>query len=259
MTTRTTPPAGAPVWADLWTSDVERARSFYGELFGWEAEEPNPEFGGYFQFHYQGSPIAGGMGDMPDVPAQNVWTTYFHTNDIDRVANATSDNGGIPLFEPMAVADLGKQFQFTDPQGGGAGVWEPGTFSGFATIGEPNTPSWFELHTRDHASATAFYANVFGWDYDKVSDVDEFRYWMVKDPTGGEGLAGLMDNHNDLPEGAPAYWQIYWEVADVDATVTTALANGAAVTHPAEDTPYGRLAVLSDPMGAAFSLRTSPA
>jgi hypothetical protein len=32
------------------TSDIDDARSFYGQVFGWEAQEPAPEFGGYFNF-----------------------------------------------------------------------------------------------------------------------------------------------------------------------------------------------------------------
>ena len=36
MTTRTAAPAGAPCWADLWTSDVDAARRFYAGLFDWE-------------------------------------------------------------------------------------------------------------------------------------------------------------------------------------------------------------------------------
>ena len=53
-----------PCWADLWTSDVERSRAFYAELFGWEALPPSPEFGGYFMFARDGVPVAGGMGPM---------------------------------------------------------------------------------------------------------------------------------------------------------------------------------------------------
>ncbi len=60
---------GAPCWIDLWTSDVEAARRFYAELFGWVAEEANPDFGGYFMFTQQGHPVAGAMGSMPDRPA----------------------------------------------------------------------------------------------------------------------------------------------------------------------------------------------
>ena len=48
MPTRESAPLGAPCWTDLWTSDVEGSRKFYSDLFGWEAQEPSPEFGGYF-------------------------------------------------------------------------------------------------------------------------------------------------------------------------------------------------------------------
>ena len=76
-------PVGAPCWADLWTSDVEGSRTFYSALFGWEAQEPSEEFGGYFMFHRDGLPIAGGMGDMgPDMAADNSWKVYLSTDDI---------------------------------------------------------------------------------------------------------------------------------------------------------------------------------
>ena len=50
MPARNHTPNGAPIWADLLSSDIERTRSFYSQLFGWEASEPNEEFGGYVSF-----------------------------------------------------------------------------------------------------------------------------------------------------------------------------------------------------------------
>ncbi len=43
--------AGAPCWMDLSTSDTAAVRSFYTGLFGWTADEPQEEFGGYFMFN----------------------------------------------------------------------------------------------------------------------------------------------------------------------------------------------------------------
>lgn len=71
MSTRDSAPSGAPCWADLWTADVEASRRFYGELFGWQAQDPAPQFGGYFMWNRNGVPIAGGMGDMGDMKANN--------------------------------------------------------------------------------------------------------------------------------------------------------------------------------------------
>ena len=66
MPTRTSVPVGAPSWVDLMTSDPDRSRAFYSELFGWTAEEPNEEFGGYFNFTHGGVRVAGGMKAQPD-------------------------------------------------------------------------------------------------------------------------------------------------------------------------------------------------
>ena len=72
MPIRDRAPIGSPCWADLWTSDVEGSRRFYAALFGWEPQEPSPEFGGYFMFTRAGIPVAGGMGDMGEAGQQHV-------------------------------------------------------------------------------------------------------------------------------------------------------------------------------------------
>ena len=54
MPARDNAPAGAPCWVNLMTSDPARSREFYTGLFGWTAEPPNPDFGGYFNFAKDG-------------------------------------------------------------------------------------------------------------------------------------------------------------------------------------------------------------
>ena len=66
MATRDHAPAGAPTWIDLMSADTARARAFYGELFGWECQEPNPDFGGYANFTKDGVMVAGLMGKMEE-------------------------------------------------------------------------------------------------------------------------------------------------------------------------------------------------
>ena len=80
----------------------------------------------------------------------------------------------------------------------------------------------------------------------------------MRDPSGEGELAGIMDAAAFLPDGVPAHWSVYWEVDDVDATVAKVQALGGAVVADAVDTPYGKLATVTDPAGAQFKLRTSP-
>lgn len=256
MTTRDTAPNGAPCWADLWTSDVEGSRRFYGELFGWEAEEPEPEFGGYFNFRRNGVRVAGCMGDMGEMKANNAWKPYLATDDITKLTEA-AEAAGAQFFAPaMPVGDLGIQAVFSDPTGAALGAWQPITFPGITAFDEPGTPSWFGLHTRDHARAVAFYRDVFGLEVSVVSDTDDFRYAVLRHPSGGPDLAGLMDSASFLPPEVPAHWAIYWHADDVDATAATAERLGGTVVQAPESTPYGRLAGLTDPTGALFKLRT---
>ncbi|HVN51818.1 MAG TPA: VOC family protein, partial [Acidimicrobiales bacterium] len=115
MTTRDHAPIGAPCWTDLFTSDVEGSRRFYGELFGWETLEPSEEFGGYFMFARDGMPTAGGMGDMGDIKANDTWKIYLQTDDITKTV-ASAEAAGAQLFGPaMPVADLGIQAVMADP------------------------------------------------------------------------------------------------------------------------------------------------
>jgi uncharacterized protein len=257
MPNRDSAPIGSPCWADLWTSDVDGSRKFYCELFGWEAGPPSPEFGGYFMFTRDGVPVAGGMGGTGDAPAGDVWQVYLATDDIAKTVEAAEAEGAQILSPPMAVADLGSQAILVDPTGAHLGAWQPGTFPGFTVLNEHGAPSWFELHTRDHAAAVAFYRSVFRWETSAVGDSDEFRYTVMRNPSGDGELAGVMDAAGFLPEGVPSHWSVYWEVDDAAATVARVRALGGSVVMDVEQTPYGRLAAVTDPAGAQFKLRTT--
>jgi predicted enzyme related to lactoylglutathione lyase len=49
-------------------------------------------------------------------------------------------------------------------------------------------------------------------------------------------------------------WQFYIEVVDTDASVQKATDLGGTVMQSAENTPYGRLSVISDPAGIPFAI-----
>ncbi len=165
---------------------------------------------------------------------------------------AVEANGGMVMVPPMAIMDLGFMAFIADPGGAAIGLWQAATFPGTAVLGDPGTPAWFELHTRDYDAALAFYREVFGWDTRTMGDTSEFRYTTVIE--GDEELAGVMDASGHLPEGVPSYWAVYFATDDTDATLARAVELGGAIVTPAEDTPYGRLAVATDATGTRFSL-----
>jgi predicted enzyme related to lactoylglutathione lyase len=251
MPTRDNVIIGAPCWIDLMTSDTQRSRRFYGQLFGWAAEQPAQEFGGYFNFRKDGVPVAGCMpSQSPEMP--DVWSVYLATEDARKAVDAATDHRGQIIVDAMDVADLGTMAVVTDPGGAAIGIWQPGRHQGFGAVGEPSSPSWFELHTRDYQAAVTFYREVFGWDTHTLSDTPEFRYTTLGQ--GDHSLAGIMDATNFLPDGVPAHWSVYFGVADTDAALVRVVDLGGSITRGAEDTPYGRLAAAADPTGAQFKL-----
>ena len=252
MPTRESAVIGAPCWVDLMTSDTAASRTFYTELFGWDAEEPTPEFGGYFNFTKDGVRIAGCMSSQDDPGRPDMWSIYLATDDAAKTLELAASHGGQVIVSAMPVGDLGVMAYVVDPGGAAIGVWQPGQHQGFLTLGEPAAPGWFELHTRDYAKALDFYRDVFGWETEVAGDTPEFRYTVQKH--GEDQMAGVMDASNFLPEGVPAHWSVYFAVADTDVALAKIVELGGSVVMPAENTPYGRLAVAADPTGAQFKL-----
>ncbi len=256
MPRRDSAPIGAPCWVDLYTSDPHRSTAFYGELFGWTSESAGEEYGGYINFAKDGLGVAGAMKNDGSSGAPDAWSIYLATDDARKTADAAVAHGGQVVVPAMDVMDLGAMALVTDPGGATIGAWQPGVHKGFPVLGEPGTPAWFELHTRDYDASVQFYRDVFGWDTHVASDVPEFRYTTSGKDEGA--LAGIMDATSMLPEGAPAQWSVYFEVDDVDASLAQTVELGGSITRPAEDTPFGRLAQAADPTGASFKIVQGP-
>lgn len=255
MPTRDPIPAGAPCWADLATSDPDRAVQFYGQVFRWEAEEPSAEHGGYINFHRGGVRLAGAMGAMPGAPA-DVWSGYLATDDMEKTLETVTTEGGQVIVPAMAVSDLGVMGVVLDPAGSSVGFWQPGSHKGFGLSAEDGAVSWFELHTRDYRRCLDFYGAITGDEVATMADEESFRYSTLV--VNGQPVAGVMDAEGQ-PSDHHIGWDIYFWVDDADAALGRVTAAGGKVVRPAEDTPYGRLAEALDPMGARFKLMAANA
>ncbi len=252
MVTRQSAPLGAPNWIDLTTSDLDRAQQFYGAVFGWTFETGGPEYGGYVSAAVDGQVVAGLMRCDPQWNAPDAWTTYLHTADIDATVAAVIAAGGGCCGGAMDIPAKGRMAMMADPEGAILGAWQPGGHDGFAVFNEVGAPVYHQLTTSDYAKALDFYRTVFGWNTEVVSDADEFRYSTAN--FDGEALIGVMDGSAFIPEGASGEWTTFFGSDDVDKTIELIVANGGGVVRAAEDTPYGRLAAVTDPTGAAFNL-----
>jgi len=257
MTSRDDTPLGSPIWIDLLSSDAERSKTFYGSLFGWSAEGGGEEFGGYVNFSKDGHLVAGLAPNDGASGAPDAWTVYLAVADANATAESASSHGANVFLPAMEVGDLGSMAVLSDPGGAVIGMWQPGVHRGFGLWAETDSATWFELFTRDFGTTVDFYRDVFGCDPHNVGDSPEFRYTTLNE--GETQVAGIMDAGAFLPEGVPAHWSVYFGTDDADASVAKAVELGATVVAAAEDTPYGRLASLADPLGVGFKLIQPPA
>ncbi len=112
---------------------------------------------------------------------------------------------------------------------------------------------WYELLTKNPASAKAFYDKVVGWSVDETSSSPVMEYRMIKRPDGNM-MGGVLTLTQDmLGAGARPCWLGYIGVDDCDAACEAIKAKGGKVHLPPRDIPMaGRIAMVSDCCGAVY-------
>ncbi len=91
---------------------------------------------------------------------------------------------------------------------------------------------------------------MFGYRYEPVEGAGEY----TTSGTQERPLSRVGGVNEPLLPG----WSTCFSVADTDAAVATATEGGGSVLMPAQDTPFGRFAVVQDPAGATFSVMAAP-
>jgi predicted enzyme related to lactoylglutathione lyase len=250
-------PHGMPSWADLMTDDPEAARAFYGALFGWTFDIGGPESGHYTMCKTGAHNAAGLGGKPPGAAMPNAWTLYLAVDDLDATCRKLAEAGGRVTMPPMQVMDAGKMAIAQEPTGAVFGMWQAGQHTGFQISGEPGAFAWTELNTRDLPRAQAFLEAVFGYRAEKLPGEADMAYRTLH--VGDAVAGGILQMTDKWPAELPPHWMIYFAVERTDAAVEQVKSLGGAVHVPPFDTPYGRIAVVTDPQRAAFSVIQLPA
>ena len=116
----------------------------------------------------------------------------------------------------------------------------------------PGVPCWVDTNQPDPQAALPFYNGLFGWEFKDELPEGSGSQYFIGYIRGGD-VAGV----GPIPEGAPpmAMWNTYIWVDSADDTATKARElGGRVVTEPFDVMQAGRMAVLTDPEGAVFSV-----
>ena len=114
----------------------------------------------------------------------------------------------------------------------------------------PGVPCWVDTSQPDPEAAVAFYSELFEWEFEDVMPPgSEGRYFIARIRGGDVAAVG------SVPAAAPpaAMWNTYVWVESVDETASTVRNfGGSVVMEPFDVMDAGRMAVFTDPEGAAF-------
>jgi uncharacterized protein len=114
----------------------------------------------------------------------------------------------------------------------------------------PGTPAWVDVMATDFEGTKAFYADLFGWEYDEGGP-EYGNYATAR--LNGSAVAGVFPAQGQ--DGPPPAWTTYLAVDSAEAVAARIGEAGGTVVMPVTQVGgFGTMAVALDPTGTAFGI-----
>ncbi|HEX3230733.1 MAG TPA: VOC family protein, partial [Pyrinomonadaceae bacterium] len=115
------------VHVELNTTDVDKAKTFYGQLFDWQLEDMKMGPSDTYTMIKVGDGTGGGLlkNPMPGVPS--FWLAYVLVDDIGTATKKAASLGARIVKDSIEVPDMGWLSIIEDPTGAALGLWQTKT------------------------------------------------------------------------------------------------------------------------------------
>ncbi len=112
------------VHVELNTTDVDKAKEFYRQLFDWKLEDMAMGPSGTYTVINVGDGTGGGIlkNPMPGVPS--FWLAYVLVDDIGAATKKAASLGAKVVKDSIEVPDMGWLSIIADPTGAALGLWQ---------------------------------------------------------------------------------------------------------------------------------------
>ena len=112
------------VHVELNTTDLDKAKDFYSQLFGWELEDMQMGPSGTYTVIKVGEGTGGGMlkNPMPGVPS--FWLAYVSVDDVGAATKKAAALGAKVHKESVEVPNMGWFSILEDPTGAAIALWQ---------------------------------------------------------------------------------------------------------------------------------------
>jgi uncharacterized protein len=112
------------VHVELNTTDVNKAKAFYGKLFEWELEDADVGGGVTYTMIKVGEGTGGGMMRQMIPGASSAWLPYVAVADIQEATKKAKSLGAKIMKDVTSVMDMGWLSIIVDPTGAMLGLWQ---------------------------------------------------------------------------------------------------------------------------------------
>ena len=116
--------ANSFVHVELNTTDVAKAKAFYGKLFEWTLEDVPMGDSNYTMIKV-GKGTGGGMMKHPVPGAPSAWLAYVEVDDIVAATKKAKSLGATIMKDVTDVMGMGQLSILIDPTGAALGLWQP--------------------------------------------------------------------------------------------------------------------------------------
>ena len=112
------------VHVELATTDVDKAKTFYGKLFDWKLQDEDMGPGGTYTMIGVGGGTGGGMMKHPIPGAPSAWLAYVQVDDIAAATAKAKSLGATVMKDVTEVMGAGWLSIIIDPTGAALGLWK---------------------------------------------------------------------------------------------------------------------------------------
>ncbi|GAB2683993.1 VOC family protein [Thalassiella azotivora] len=121
MTSSASPRHHTIDYVELTVTDLQEAKRFYAEAFGWRFTDYGPGYAGITDPRDESPPEVGGLA-LGDETRPGGPLVLLYSDDLDESVDAVTRAGGRVVDGPYAFPG-GRRFHFADPSGNELGVW----------------------------------------------------------------------------------------------------------------------------------------
>jgi predicted enzyme related to lactoylglutathione lyase len=117
-------PMGNPfVHVELMSTDVGKAKAFYGKMFDWKLEDMDMGDMTYTMVKV-GEGTGGGLMKNPMPNASSLWVAYVNVDDLEVATAKAKSLGATVVKDQIEVKGAGSFSIITDPTGAMLGLWQ---------------------------------------------------------------------------------------------------------------------------------------